>query len=177
MGEAHTHLQLQACTDSQPLCSSSSRPTQSSAEPAPPPQSPQQTGATCSSEPSSATHQGLQLTSPQAAARPAHQAKSTGDRRCSLTRTAFLSYVCPSFLMKCQGRQECNHHPLPESSGHFLACDHPLLLSFPVPFELSPSQVDVSAASLQTLCYINSECLQCCAVKLGGGQGLEFLCQ
>lgn len=43
MGEAHTHLQLQACTDSQPLCSSSSRPTQSSAGPdSPHPRSRQQ---------------------------------------------------------------------------------------------------------------------------------------
>ena len=33
MGEAHTHPQLQARTDSQPLCSSARQPTQSSAKP------------------------------------------------------------------------------------------------------------------------------------------------
>lgn len=64
MGGAHTHPQLQARTDSQPLCSSAGQPTQSSVKPhsATPTPARYTVSPSCSSEPSIAPPASFQLT-------------------------------------------------------------------------------------------------------------------
>lgn len=138
MGEAHTHLQLQACSDSQPPCSSPSQPTQSSASLVFP-HSHSRTRATCSSESSSAHHHGLQLRV-RARANSSNLVDRERNAACVLCCFEPLLqvhiYILCIFIKRLV-RQECNHHPHPvcteliwrEASGHFLTSPRLHLLS------------------------------------------------